>query len=121
MQATVGLAGIAGSATAMPMVQTSHARLSSLVCDGSNERGKMIVGVAAHYSILDNFSTSRVHSRQKSGNGLPAVESRRSSGQHTHVHASIVMLIYSNIHVLYHINVDVLDWSLTLGSIERPR
>lgn len=33
----------------MPMVQTRHARLSSLVCDGSNERGKDVVGVAAHY------------------------------------------------------------------------
>lgn len=49
MQATGGLTGIAGSAIAMPMVQTRHARLSSLVCDGSNEHGKNVVGVAAHY------------------------------------------------------------------------
>ena len=48
VQATGGLAGIAESAIAMPMVETSHARLSSLVCDGSNERGKNVVGVAAH-------------------------------------------------------------------------
>jgi hypothetical protein len=35
----------------MPMVQISHARLSSLVCDGNKRRGKIVVGVAAHYSL----------------------------------------------------------------------
>jgi hypothetical protein len=35
----------------MPMVQISHARLSSLVCDGNKGRGKIVVGVAAHYPL----------------------------------------------------------------------
>ena len=71
----------------MPMVQISHARLSSLVCDGSNERGKNVVGVAAHC----------LRSRQLQRKGTPKKRqrpgSRRSS--RTHVHASIVIQIYS--------------------------
>jgi hypothetical protein len=90
-QATVGLAGIARSAIAMPMVQTSHAWLSSLVCDGNKERGKIIVGVAAHSSSMSSMYC------QKSGSGLV---SRRSSSR-THVHASIVMRYYTSIFTSY--------------------
>jgi hypothetical protein len=49
-------------------VQISHARLSSLVCDGNKGRGKIVVGVAAHYPR--QLRASRV--RQKSGVGLLA-------------------------------------------------
>lgn len=66
LQATVGLAGIARSARAMPMVQTSHARLSSLVCDGSNGRGKIVVEAAAH----DPWTTSTSRVQPKKRNGL---------------------------------------------------
>jgi hypothetical protein len=48
--ATGHLVGIAGSATAMPMVRVSHERLSSLVCDCNHGRGGIVVvGVAAHH------------------------------------------------------------------------
>jgi hypothetical protein len=47
--ATEHLVGIAGSATAMPMVQVSHERLSSLVCDCNRGRGRMVVDVAVHH------------------------------------------------------------------------
>ena len=47
--ATGHLVGIAGSATAMPMVRVSHERLSSLVCDCNRGRGRMVVDVAAHH------------------------------------------------------------------------
>jgi hypothetical protein len=68
----------------MPMVLTSHARLSSLVCDGSNESGKNVVGVAAHYLC----------SRQLLRKGTPKKRQRPGS-RRSHVHASIVIQIYS--------------------------
>lgn len=58
--ATVHLVGIAGSATAMPMVRVSHERLSSLVCDFNREGGGMVdVGVAAHHHRYCTFVSRR--------------------------------------------------------------
>jgi hypothetical protein len=82
----------------MPMVQISHARLSSLVCDGNKGRGKIVVGVAAH--CPGQVRASRVHcASQKSGNGLLLLLLEADHGRRQSFHFTIVIKHYIDVYM----------------------